>query len=982
MKNIKKSALILILTVAFILPLLAGCANTKNKEDNTENFAGKKMGVVTGTIFEKFAKEHYPEAEICYYNNDSDIAEALEKGKIDAYMLDEPVGRLLIREYPEQGIYTMVEESSYAFAFAKDSERADMLRKQMDKFIEKSKQNGVMQELDDIWFGIDESKKVVDFSKLTGENGTIRLATSTDVGAPFTYIKDGKFVGYELDIIVRFCEEYGYDLEISNYNFSALITAVASGKDDIAACALAISEERKESVNFSTPSYSGGVVVITKGVTNKQTKQDFAEKNVGVVAGSMFESATKELFPKANIMPYSSNNDMIAALDNGTIDAYMIDEPIGRLIVQTAADQYLSDVLEEESYAFAFQKNSEKSTRLRQELDSFIIELQRNGTLKEIDNIWFGTDESLKTIPYDKLTGKNGTIRYATSTSVGEPFAYLKDGVLVGYEVDILTRFCIEKGYDLEVTDYNFSSLLPAIIKGKEDIAGCAIAITDERKEEVDFSLADYEGGIVAVTKTPPKFNFDSFSGKKIGIPTGSVFDEVLLKKVPDVQLVYINAYADLSVALDSGKIDAYVADQPVARLMGGKYPNQEIAIELEDASYGFMFPKDDAHEKVYNEFNEFIAKCWEDGTIEQVDEIWFGNDSARQKVDISNLTAKNGVLEMAVTSDVGAPFAYVQDGQMVGYDVDLAARFCREYGYGLNVSDYNLTGLLAATSTGKADMAASSLNITPERLETALMSSPNYIGGVVVVTNEKQINTKQTTIFESLKESFERTFVRENRWKLFVSGIGTTFLIAIASMILGSLGGFGVYLIIRKKNKVFNGFWAVFESIMGRTPVVVILMILYYLIFKQSNLSGTIVSIIGFTLLFICTVANLLKMGAGAVDFGQEEAALSMGYSERETYFHIVFPQSIKHFLPAYKTEVISLVKATAIVGYIAVQDLTKVGDLIRSRTYEAFFPLIATAIIYYGLTWLFTWLIRRINVKIEPRSRSAKKILKGIKQ
>ena len=158
-------------------------------------------------------------------------------------------------------------------------------------------------------------------------------------------------------------------------------------------------------------------------------------------------------------------------------------------------------------------------------------------------------------------------------------------------------------------------------------------------------------------------------------------------------------------------------------------------------------------------------------------------------------------------------------------------------------------------------------------------------------------------------------------------------------------------------------------------------MMILYYVIFGRSDLSNVWVSIIGFTALFICTVAELLKMGAGAVEKGQTEAALAMGFSERQTYLGIIFPQSIEHFLPAYKSEVITLVKATAIVGYIAVQDLTKASDLVRSRTFEAFFPLIATAIIYYALTFALTGLIRRLNVVTDPRHRSVKRIFRGVK-
>lgn len=476
-------------------------------------------------------------------------------------------------------------------------------------------------------------------------------------------------------------------------------------------------------------------------------------------------------------------------------------------------------------------------------------------------------------------------------------------------------------------------------------------------------------------------FSLDSFSGKKVGIPTGSVFDEILLKNIPDAQIEYMNTYADLSVALDKGKIDAYVADQPVARLMGKQYSNQVIALQLEEASYAFMFPKgDEEHQKLCNQFNEFIAKSWDDGTIDDIDSIWFGNDESRQKVDINDLDDRNGVLEMAVSTDVGAPFAYIKDGNMVGYDVDVAARFCREYGYGLHISDYNIAGILAATSAGKADMAASTIAVTPERLETSLMSYADYFGGIVVATRVGQNSQENKPIFITIKESFERTFIREDRWKMFLQGLATTFMIALISIALGSIVGFVVYLLMRRENKIVNNIWNVFASIMGRTPVVVILMIFYYIIFGKSNIGGAGVSIIAFTILFTCTVVELLKMGVGAVDLGQEEAALAMGYSKSEAYLRVIFPQSINHFLPAYKSEVVSLVKATAVVGYIAVQDLTKISDLIRARTYEAFFPLIATAIIYYFLTLLLTWLIGKINIKIEPRNRSAKKILRGI--
>ena len=982
MRAAKGKSIAFLLAMMMLTALLAGCGTGTDKAENISgDQAGMKLGIMAGSMFDSVAREYYPEAEICLYNSNIDLAEALKSGAIDAYMLDEPVARLTLQSFPDQSVSSMIEPASYAFAFAGDSERSDRLCEQMNDFIEASRKNGVLQELDDIWFGTEEERKTVSFDGLTGENGTLRIASTSDLGGPFVYLKDGAWKGYEIDLLTRFCREYGYAPEITDYNFSALLTAVSSGKDDIAAGTLIITEDRQKLVNFSVPFYDGGVVSVTK---KEQTgiPDDLTGKRLGVVTGGMFDGVARKYYPEAELRYYDTFLDLADALDAGIIDAYMIDEPIGRTILRPYTTQSISSVIEPASFAFAFTKDDIRSDVLREQVNDFIEKSRQNGNLQELDDIWFGTDEERKTIPFDQLTDKNGTIRLAISTDVGEPFAYLKNGALAGYDIDLLVRFCLEYGYALDVKNYSFADMLTSVADGTNDIAACAITVTEERQKTLDFSIPTYTGGVVIVTKSTPEYTLESFSGKKIGVLTGSIYDAILSEHIPDAQPVYVNANADLFVAMDSGKIDAYVLDQPISRLVRRQYPDQEPVLQLEDAAYAFMFPKNSAkHAEICRQFNEFLAQSWVDGTMDEIDSIWFGSDEERQDVDMSDLTGENGVLELAVSSACGEPFSYVKNGHMVGYDIDTAVRFCRAYGYGLHISDYNIAGLLAATSTGKADMAACSIAITPERQENALMSDPNYIGGIMIVTRIEQAGTEQVPLWVSLRESFERTFLRENRWKMFMSGIGVTLMITVISAIAGTVLGFLAYLLYRQGWKAFNGVWYVVTSIMGKTPVVVILMILYYILFRRSNLSGAGVSIIGFTVLFTCTVADLLKMGAGAVDRGQTEAGLALGYSDWQIYRKIIFPQSIEHFLPAYKNEVITLVKATAVVGYIAVQDITKIGDMIRARTYEAFFPLLATAVIYFVMAVVLARLICRINVLTDPYRRDQKKILRGVK-
>ena len=236
-------------------------------------------------------------------------------------------------------------------------------------------------------------------------------------------------------------------------------------------------------------------------------------------------------------------------------------------------------------------------------------------------------------------------------------------------------------------------------------------------------------------------------------------------------------------------------------------------------------------------------------------------------------------------------------------------------------------------------------------------------------------------SFWESIAVSFEKTFLREDRWLLFLGGVLTTLLITVLAILFGTVLGFVVFMLCRNGNRVANAVTRFCLWLVQGMPMVVLLMVLYYIVFGSASISGVTVAVIGFTLTFGASVFGLLKMGVGTVDAGQYEAAYALGHSGRHTFYRIILPQAIPHVLPAYKGEIVSLIKATSIVGYITVQDLTKIGDIVRSRTYEAFFPLIAVTVIYFLLEGLLGILISRITLNIDPKKRSPEKILKGVK-
>ena len=232
----------------------------------------------------------------------------------------------------------------------------------------------------------------------------------------------------------------------------------------------------------------------------------------------------------------------------------------------------------------------------------------------------------------------------------------------------------------------------------------------------------------------------------------------------------------------------------------------------------------------------------------------------------------------------------------------------------------------------------------------------------------------KKASFITSIMESFEKNFVTESRYQLVLQGVGTTSIITVLSVIFGSILAFFICLFRRTDSLLANKIANLYVKLLQGTPLVVLLMILYYVVFGKSGISSIWVAVIGFSLNFGAYTSEILRSGIESIDGGQREAALALGYSENQAFFKFIFPQASVRQIPVYRGEIISLLKNTSIVGYIAIQDLTKMSDIIRSRTYEAFFPLIATAIIYFILAWIIALILNLVLKKIDPRAKKAR--------
>ena len=474
------------------------------------------------------------------------------------------------------------------------------------------------------------------------------------------------------------------------------------------------------------------------------------------------------------------------------------------------------------------------------------------------------------------------------------------------------------------------------------------------------------------------------FAGQKIGSLTGSPTGQMLTDYFEeDVTVVYFSSDSDMALALDGNKVSAYIADLVTARRMCATHSDHTVITpDIKDNDVGFIFNKDNPESiELCEKMHDFIERCRTDGTLKEIDEKWMGLDVSDKTIDIE-LTGENGTLVWACSTSVGQPWCFLKDGKYVGYEVELATRFCQENGYALEFMDFDIGGMINAVVLGKCDFGGTGTCITPERKESVLFSDVNYTNRFVLIAKTGTVIETKSGIFQSIANSFERTFIREARWKLFVSGIARTLVITVCSVILGTLLGFAVYLLCRTGNRFANLLTRFMTWLINGLPTVVLLMILFYVVFGKSDINGLWVSVVAFTLVFAAAFQAMLRSGVGAVDYGQTEAAYALSYSDRETFFKIILPQAIPHFLPAYKAQIVSLLKATSIVGYITVQDLTKVGEIVRANTYEAFFPLIAVAIVYFVLAGILIAIVNAVTVNTDKRRRTPDDILKGVNQ
>lgn len=463
--------------------------------------------------------------------------------------------------------------------------------------------------------------------------------------------------------------------------------------------------------------------------------------------------------------------------------------------------------------------------------------------------------------------------------------------------------------------------------------------------------------------------------GTKIGVQIGTTGDTYAQDYEGDDEGTVVEKYnkgADAIQALKQDKIDCIIIDQEPAKAFVEK--NKELMIlpeEFVTENYAVCVAKKNTELK--EKINGALAQMEEDGTLDNIRKNYTGTDEEKgnypyEKQDVER---PNGTIIMATNASF-KPYEYYDNNEIVGFDVDMMQAVCDRLGMNLKIQDMEFDAIINAVQSGKADVGAAGMTVTEDRLKSIGFTDSYTTTKQVIIVKNPNVTASKTSLGESIRENF----ITDSRWKYLAKGLINTLIITIFAILIGILLGFLIAIVRTSHDKngnfrLLNLLCKIYLTVMRGTPVMVQILIIYYVIFAAVDINKILVAILAFGLNSAAYVAEIVRSGIMAVDAGQFEAGRSLGLTYRMTMTSIILPQAVKNILPALGNEFINLLKETSISGYIGLADLTRGGVIIQSLTYEAFLPLIAVALIYLAIVMALTAGVNKLERSLRTNER-----------
>ena len=445
----------------------------------------------------------------------------------------------------------------------------------------------------------------------------------------------------------------------------------------------------------------------------------------------------------------------------------------------------------------------------------------------------------------------------------------------------------------------------------------------------------------------------EDLTGLAVACSSGSYYHDQLLKR-DDISLFVANTEGDCVQALCKGMVDVYVSDEVIfTQEMMNQLGVRKALSGKESFEVSFALRK--GSDKLLGQLDDFISN----GPVRDIMAHWLEGGPAITAEPVS--LSPDAVPLRCITATNMEPVSFVgNNGQWTGFDVEILRSFAASIGRPAEFSLQDLGSAIMALQTGQADIITGCLFITEERKKSVDFTIPYYHCHPGYFVRDSQ-NKGRPGMGERLKNNL----ITEGRWKLIADGLLETLKITFLSILLGTLLGAGICLCRRSRRKWARTLAGLYGDFINGIPTLVLLLIMFYVVFGTSGLNASLVAVITFALCFASSAGAIFDTSIGSVPKGQTEAGLSLGFTPARTFTGIVFPQAAQIGLPLYAGECVSLLKSTSIVGYIAIQDLTRASDLIRSRTFDALIPLMIVTILYFFLAWIIRRLLNLFLLK-----------------
>ncbi len=487
-----------------------------------------------------------------------------------------------------------------------------------------------------------------------------------------------------------------------------------------------------------------------------------------------------------------------------------------------------------------------------------------------------------------------------------------------------------------------------------------------------DIPAAVDENGYPITDKTLEDLNYP---GVKIAVLSGSEWVYEIQKKYSEARVLYFDTQSDIYNAISSGKADAGVGYVSQKEALKTSHPELAFITEpFSEIEYGFGTPNTEKGEMLCEEFNEYLRMIIENGEYERIKAKWEDPDRTGDVMGNYSFTGEKGELKIA-TGGMWMPMTYYEGSKLTGVFVELAYGFCAYEGYIPTVEAVTYTAELTGLASGKYDLLADVVKMNSERKESVRVTDQLYKDAsyICVKTERTQIPVSRASTFVSeLKRSAYASLVQSERYKLLISGLGVTLGLTVISVVLGTILGALICFMRMNANPFCASFASLYIRLFRGIPILVTMMIMYYVIFRDMGLSAFAVSVIAFTMDFSAYCAEMFRSGICSVPAEQIRAARGLGFTRSKAFVKVVLPQATIITVPVYVGQCIATLKVTSIAGYISVVDITKASDIIIGKTYEAFLPLLITAVVYFTLSTIMTKLLEIAAKRIDPANRT----------